>query len=204
MSKTTEAGNTRPRVDRSRNPEGTTTTTWLTPRAVIEAMGPFDLDPCTPTGGMPWATAKRMLTPENDGLNTPWPKEDFVWHNPPYGKGIDQRLAKAADHGNGITLVYVRMDTAWMHGNVLNHPNTRGLVFTRGRVRFHRPDGTAADAPPVGSVFVAYGAFAALVLKQAVAAGALSGCYLAVNNGGNEAVNDEGFGDGKAWSGAAQ
>ncbi|MBN8948087.1 MAG: adenine methyltransferase [Rhodanobacter sp.] len=177
------------------NPVGTATTTWLTPRKVIAALGPFDLDPCTPVEGMPWPTAKRMLTPAEDGLNTPWPKEDFVWHNPPYGKGIEKWLAKAADHGHGITLVHVRMDTVWMHEQILNHPNARGLVFTCGRIRFHRLDGTAGEAPPVGSLFVAYGEVAALALQHAVAVGAITGCYVPLNGRGGVAANDGGFGE---------
>jgi len=34
---------------------GDTTVTWLTPKSTIKALGPFDLDPCTPEEGMPWA-----------------------------------------------------------------------------------------------------------------------------------------------------
>ena len=30
-----------------------TTTTWLTPKRIIDALGPFNLDPCTPVEGMP-------------------------------------------------------------------------------------------------------------------------------------------------------
>lgn len=30
-----------------------TTTTWLTPKSIVDLLGPFDLDPCTPCGGEP-------------------------------------------------------------------------------------------------------------------------------------------------------
>lgn len=35
--------------------------TWLTPKYIIDELGPFDLDPCA-ADSMPWPTAKRMVT----------------------------------------------------------------------------------------------------------------------------------------------
>jgi len=37
-----------------------TTDVWLTPPAIIEALGEFDLDPCCPNN-LPWATAKTFF-----------------------------------------------------------------------------------------------------------------------------------------------
>lgn len=144
------------RTGYDRNPPDTTTTTWLTPRSYIEALGPFDLDPCTPDV-MPWKTASRMLTKADDGLATEWPKTDFVWHNPPYGRGQEAWMQKAAEHGNGITLVFARLDTAWAHDCVLSHHDTSAIVFLRGRVAFCRPDGTPGAACPCPAMLVAYG-----------------------------------------------
>lgn len=36
--------------------------TWLTPPHIIEALGPFDLDPCCPPT-MPWRTATQISPP---------------------------------------------------------------------------------------------------------------------------------------------
>ena len=58
--------------------------TWLTPPEIIKALGPFDTDPCCPDGGMPWPTARRMITKSEDGLRQPWVER--VWLNPPYGR----------------------------------------------------------------------------------------------------------------------
>ena len=59
--------------------------TWITPRWIIEALGPFDLDPCCPDEGMPWPTARKMVRKSEDGLSVDW-AEDRVWLNPPYGR----------------------------------------------------------------------------------------------------------------------
>jgi len=56
---------------------------WLTPPEIIEALGPFDLDPCA-APGQPWATAKHQYAPPQDGLELPW--FGRVWVNPPYGQ----------------------------------------------------------------------------------------------------------------------
>jgi len=142
------------RFDKTAN----TTTTWLTPRAWVRALGPFDLDPCTPTA-MPWKTATRMLTEEDDGLATPWPKSDFVFHNPPYGRGQERWMKKAAEHGNGISLVLNRADTQWFREWVLTHSATTALLFVEGRVKFCTADGKPSRLTcPVPAIFVAYGA----------------------------------------------
>ncbi len=44
---------------------------WLTPPKIVEALGPFDLDPCSPVN-RPWPTAGRHLTIEDDGLAQDW------------------------------------------------------------------------------------------------------------------------------------
>lgn len=179
-------------VGYDRAPEGITTETWLTPPKLIHGdpakgytgLGPFDLDPCTPEQGMPWRTAKKMLKPIDDGLKSPWPKTAFVWMNPPYGghknspTSQHRWMEKAAEHGNGISLVLARMETGWMQDSVLNHPNVSSVVFTKGRLSFCRPDGTPGNSCPAGSVFVGYGAEAARRLKRAVKEGLIRGTYL--------------------------
>ena len=39
---------------------------WLTPPAIIEKLGTFDLDPCSPIK-RPWSTASNHFTVEDDG-----------------------------------------------------------------------------------------------------------------------------------------
>lgn len=44
---------------------------WLTPPKILQALGPFDLDPCAPVN-RPWATAARHYTVADNGLAMPW------------------------------------------------------------------------------------------------------------------------------------
>lgn len=53
---------------------------WLTPPEIITALGPFDLDPCSPVN-RPWATANNHYTILDDGYNKKW--FGRVWCNPP-------------------------------------------------------------------------------------------------------------------------
>lgn len=177
---------------------GDTTVTWLTPKPIIKALGPFDLDPCTPEEGMPWRTARKMLKPSNDGLATAWKDGAMVWMNPPYGKGQDQWMEKMAKHGNGIALVMARMEVRWMHDFVFNHHNVSAVLFTKGRLKFHTADGTEGNAATAGSVFIAYGTEAAERLRKAQASGVIAGHYIALRKqpksiraANGRAANDE-------------
>lgn len=128
---------------------------WLTPPELIAALGPFDLDPCSP--GMhraPWRTASRMIALPEDGLTAMWTGR--VWLNPPYGKKAPAWLAKLSRHGNGVALVFARTDTAWFHETVF--PHAHALFYFRGRLRFHHVNGSAAEnTAGAPSFLVAYG-----------------------------------------------
>lgn len=128
---------------------------WLTPPHVIEAVGPFDLDPCCPPN-MPWATAREMLSPpEWDGLRADWSGRR-VWLNPPYGPETGKWLEKLAAHGDGIALVFARTETEMFHR--WGWWSANAMFFFRGRLHFHRPDGSRAAANAGGpSVLIAYG-----------------------------------------------
>lgn len=130
------------------------TTTWLTPRWILDALGDFDLDPCCPPD-MPWRTAKRMIQQPEDGLKIGWIGR--VWLNPPYGKGnIEPWLERMVVNNNGIALINVKTDTNWFHDWIF--PYATALFFIKGRVKFLRPDGTVAkNGPASPSVLVAYG-----------------------------------------------
>ena len=84
--------------------------TWLTPPHIIDALGPFDLDPCCPPQ-MPWRTATRMVSLPDDGLAVDWTGKR-VWCNPPYRREAMPFLRKMAKSktGGGICL-YLRART---------------------------------------------------------------------------------------------
>jgi len=151
--------------------------TWLTPKSLIDALGPFDLDPATPPN-MPWKTATVMLTKKEDGLATPWSKKHFTFCNPPYGRGIEAWLEKAAKHGNGITLIFARTETAAFQEFVLKHPNTTGLFLISGRLKFCRINGKEAGSAGAPSVLVAYGKEARRRIERAAALGLIHGALV--------------------------
>ena len=135
---------------------------WLTPPAIIEALGPFDLDPCSPLN-RPWDTAAKHYTIEDDGLSHEW--EGSVWLNPPYGKQAAIWLERLAKHGDGIALVFARTETRMFFDHVW--PHATALLFIESRLHFHRPDGTRAPANAgAPSVLIAYGIDAARRLMR--------------------------------------
>lgn len=144
------------------------TTTWLTPPHIIEALGPFDLDPCAAPG---WPTARRHLTLPTDGLAEPW--DGRVWLNPPYGDAVWTWLARLAEHGCGTALIFARTETAGFVREVWGKADA--VMFLHGRLHFHRPDGARAKANAgAPSCLVAYGSDDAATL----AACALAGTFL--------------------------
>lgn len=114
---------------------------WLTPPEIIEAVGPFDLDPCAAVG-QPWATAKRHYTIEDDGLAQPW--DGFVWCNPPFGPDAEKWLLRLAAHGHGIGLVPARTETRWFVAAVWERASA--VLFLHGRPHFHHATGERAKA----------------------------------------------------------
>jgi hypothetical protein len=48
------------------------TNTWLTPVHILQALGPFDLDPCAAPSPRPWSTAKFHIELPEDGLAASW------------------------------------------------------------------------------------------------------------------------------------
>lgn len=109
----------------------------LTPRAIIDPLGAFDLDPCA-ADPRPWDCAKANFTEADDGLSRDW--FGRVWLNPPFHRyQIAAWLDKMAAHGCGTALVHARTDTAWF-GTIWRHATA--LLFLSGRVTFRQADGT--------------------------------------------------------------
>lgn len=128
---------------------------WLTPPEIIEALGPFDLDPCAPVIA-PWETAAHNFTIEDDGLNKTWRDFGKVWLNPPYGSETAKWLERLAQHGNGIALIFARTETDCWIREVWGKAS--GVLFIHGRLYFHHADGKRADANAgAPSALIAYG-----------------------------------------------
>ncbi len=146
---------------------------WLTPPEIVQALGPFDLDPCSPIA-RPWATAQRHYTIEDNGLLLPWTGR--VWLNPPYGRELILWLEKMAEHRQGVALTFARTETSAFQRFVW--PIADSMLFLAGRLHFHHVDGSRAGmnggAP---SVLIAYGEGNSDIL----AACGLPGKHVAVN-----------------------
>lgn len=148
---------------------------WLTPPEIIQALGPFDLDPCAPIN-RPWPTAARHLTIEDDGLLQSW--DGFVWCNPPYGGATGRWLRKLSVHGDGgIALVFARTETRFFWEEVWRRASA--LLFIHGRLHFHHVDVRRANANAGGpSVLVGYGPTAFYRLRESGIEGAFVGEWL--------------------------
>ncbi len=131
------------------------TMTWLTPPHILKALGPFDLDPCAAPDPKPWPTADIHFTlPAQNGLILPW--HGRVWLNPPYGSEAEQWLQKLARHDRGTALIFARTETDAFFNTVWDKADA--LLFLRGRLYFHYPDGTRASANGgAPNVLIAYG-----------------------------------------------
>ena len=151
-----------------------TSDSWITPRWLLERLGPFDLDPCA-CDPQPWPCAARCFTVKDDGLLQPW--SGLVYCNPPYGDATSAWLERIAIHGNGIALVFARTETRMFFRAVWGR--ARSLLFLQGRLAFHRPDGSAPrpGANSGGpSVLIAYGQDAERRLQACEDLGALCVC----------------------------
>lgn len=136
---------------------------WLTPPAILAALGAFDLDPCAPVI-RPWPTAARHFTTADNGLVQPWAGRVFL--NPPYGGPtiVGPWLERMALHNHGTALIFARTETKPFFAFVWERASA--VLFLRGRLYFHYVDGREADANAgAPSVLVAYGARDADILE---------------------------------------
>lgn len=125
---------------------------WLTPPYIINALGPFDLDPCAPITRL-FDTARSHFTINDDGLAQPW--HGRVWLNPPYGDQTTKWVQRLAEHGDGVALIFARTETATFFPWVWEH--AAAVLFLRGRVKFYNVDGSQGGTAGAPSVLIAYG-----------------------------------------------
>ena len=130
------------------------TDTWFTPKKFIDALGPFDFDPCTQSF-RPFDTAKEHVCEDlgEDGLAVEW--KGKVWMNCPYGKAVPIWLNRLYEHGNGIALVFARTETKWGQEALRK---ADAVNFIKGRISFipneEGKKSTSAGAP---NMLLAYG-----------------------------------------------
>lgn len=146
----------------------------LTPKWIVDALGPFDLDPCA-AWPRPWDCAHLNFTEGMDGLSREW--NGRVWLNPPFDRyAVGAWIERLCKHGYGTTLLHARIETAWFK-HVWAHAHA--ILFVGQRIIFCKPDGSPqttrdgkvanSGAPPV---LAAFGAEDVLRLKESGIAGA--------------------------------
>lgn len=109
----------------------------ITPKWIIDALGPFDLDPCA-ADPRPWSCARNNYPASIDGLAISW--HGRVWLNPPFHRyQVGEWIRRMADHGNGIALLHARTEAAWFEPI---WQKAAGILFMANRVIFHKPDGS--------------------------------------------------------------
>lgn len=106
------------------------TNVWLTPRYILDALGPFDLDPA---GCREWTTASRHFYEEDNGLYQDW--SGLIWLNPPYGNQTADWVERWAKHPDGFLLVAARPDTGWFHEAA---KSSDLALFPRRRIPFFK------------------------------------------------------------------
>lgn len=125
---------------------------WLTPPEIIEALGPFDLDPCAPIA-RPWDMAEHHYTIQDDGFSQLW--HGRVWLNPPYGRETFKWLERLATHvEGGIALIFARTETRGFHEQIWEKAHS--VFFFRGRLSFYHVDGEKGGTANAPSCLVSY------------------------------------------------
>ena len=115
------------------------TQSWITPKFIIDDLGPFDYDPCA-CDPQPWPCATIQVTER--GLQHKWVGR--VWLNPPFNRyEVGDWIGKLANHGSGIALVHARTEAEWF---LPIWRQARAIGFLTERLYFHYPDGRRADA----------------------------------------------------------
>ena len=141
-----------------------TSDTWITPKVLIERIGPFDLDPCAAVN-QPWPCAATSFNELDNGLLQQW--RGFVFCNPPYGRKCVAWLERMALHNDGVALIFARTDTKMFFKYVW--PIASSILFIKGRVTFHYEDGSAprrGNNSGGPSALVGYGGRAAERLER--------------------------------------
>lgn len=138
--------------------------TYLSDPTIVEACGPFDLDPCCPPR-MPWRTAETMCQEDFcDGLKVDWRPFGRVWMNPPY-RGTLPWARKFAEHKSGVALLNGRSPETRATQTIMREASA--LWLPQGRLRFFRPDGTEWPQKWFPSLLIGMGEEDAARLEQA-------------------------------------
>lgn len=108
----------------------------ITPKWIIDAIGPFDLDPCAEYP-CAYYCAEFIYTEKQNGLAAPW--KGLVYCNPPFDRRVvSQWVRRMAEHNNGILLVHARIETLWFRPI---WKVAQSILFFDKRINFYQTNG---------------------------------------------------------------
>lgn len=136
---------------------------WLTPRYILDSLGVFDLDPCSPMH-RPFDTAKNHYTIGEDGLIKEW--FGRVWVNPPFNRYERPHwMRRMSEYGNGIMLIPAACETRAFKQYVFG--KCHGILMLSKRPKFLNVKGEEAKGSAGGTIcLIAYGEINLEVLKN--------------------------------------
>jgi hypothetical protein len=113
----------------------------ITPKWIIDRLGPFDLDPYA-ADPRPWPCAATNWT--THGLERDW--FGFVYLNPPFDQYIvGTWIARLARHGNGICLLHARTEAGWLY--LFGNTPLRSCSWQTGSSSVGRTDPNSPTIP---------------------------------------------------------
>lgn len=122
--------------------------TWCTPKYLTDALGRFDLDPCSNERSTVQARQSYRLERGEDGIKLArlTPKTSKVFVNPPFGPGEVIKWVRAYGAHRFVFLVRLDPSTEWFEEIV---SRTQLIcVPRRDRVQFEPPPGVIASSSP--------------------------------------------------------
>ena len=117
-------------------------TEWLTPPSLVQKLGKFDLDPCSPINSF-YRIANSFYTEKDNGLIQEW--KGRVFCNPPYDYlTMNSFIKKCLDYQNAILLIFARTDTAIFQDYIFKKAHS--ILFLKGRIKFYHNTGEEAKS----------------------------------------------------------
>lgn len=122
--------------------------TWVTSKWIADAVGEFDLDPCTNPRSHIRSKRRFVLEEGRDGLKLARyvGRSSRTWINPPYSRGQVIQWVRAYKHTRFCFLVRLDMSTDWFDELVAS---TELILVPRGRrIDFEPPPGVKSSSNP--------------------------------------------------------
>jgi len=151
---------------------------WLTPPLLIEKLGVFDLDPCSPINSF-YRIAKKYYTENDNGLIQKW--KGRVFCNPPYDFcSMRSFINKCVEHENAIALIFARTGTELFQDIIFK--KAYSILYLKGRVKFYSNIGEEAKSGAgADSVLIAFNEENGKILEKCQKEGIIKGFYQKLN-----------------------